>query len=211
MSVHKKLMEARLQMQDTELSKSGENLYAGYKYFTLADFLPEAQRIFKDVGLCGIVRFTAEVATLEIVDADNPQAERITITSPMGSANLKGCHEVQNIGAVESYQRRYLWMTAFEIVEDDPLDATTQKGGKKPERVTPNGGAWEAMSEEARAYLAKVAAECIQLFKANEIAQAVEKYETGHDPEERLALWSRFDSKMRSAMKKHKEATKEGK
>jgi hypothetical protein len=43
----------------------------------------------------------------------------------MGSANLKGCHEVQNIGAVETYQRRYLWSAALEIIENDVLDSTT--------------------------------------------------------------------------------------
>jgi hypothetical protein len=42
----------------------------------------------------------------------------------MGSAALKGCHEVQNIGAVETYQRRYLWVTALEIVEHDALDSS---------------------------------------------------------------------------------------
>jgi hypothetical protein len=42
----------------------------------------------------------------------------------MGSAALKGCHEVQNIGAVETYQRRYLWVTAMEIVEHDALDSS---------------------------------------------------------------------------------------
>ena len=43
----------------------------------------------------------------------------------MGSANLRGCHEVQNIGAVSSYQRRYLYTTALAIVENDVLDAVT--------------------------------------------------------------------------------------
>jgi hypothetical protein len=42
----------------------------------------------------------------------------------MGSAALKGCHEVQNIGAVETYQRRYLWVAALEIVEHDALDSS---------------------------------------------------------------------------------------
>jgi hypothetical protein len=32
---------------------------------------------------------------------------------------------VQNLGAVISYLRRYLWVNAFEIVEHDALDATT--------------------------------------------------------------------------------------
>lgn len=211
MTVHKKLMEARLQMQDTELSKSGRNDYAGYNYFTLADFLPEAQRIFRDVGLCGIVRFTAEVATLEIVDADKPDSERIFITSPMGSANLKGCHEVQNIGAVESYQRRYLWMTAFEIVEDDPLDATTQKG-EKTKRVTPTSGAWEAMGEEARAWLTKLAGEAEQIYKAASPADAADFLSAQNlDTDEKAAIWTRFASGMRSGLKKAMDAKKGGK
>ena len=43
----------------------------------------------------------------------------------MAEANLKGTHPIQNLGAVETYQRRYLWMTAMEIVEHDILDAST--------------------------------------------------------------------------------------
>ena len=43
----------------------------------------------------------------------------------MGSAQLKGCHIVQNIGAVETYQRRYLYVSALAIVEHDALDAVT--------------------------------------------------------------------------------------
>ena len=35
---------------------------------------------------------------------------------------------MQNIGAVETYQRRYLWVTAMEIVEHDALDSTTGSG-----------------------------------------------------------------------------------
>jgi hypothetical protein len=48
----------------------------------------------------------------------------------MAEANLKGTHPIQNLGAVETYQRRYLWMTAMEIVEHDALDATTGSSTK---------------------------------------------------------------------------------
>jgi hypothetical protein len=41
----------------------------------------------------------------------------------MSTAALKGCHEVQNLGAVETYIRRYLWVTALEIVEHDAIDS----------------------------------------------------------------------------------------
>lgn len=122
MSVFIKLNQARIKLQNTELSKSGHNKFAGYKYFELADFLPTVQNIFADLGLCGIVSYGTEVASLTIVDTEDNS--NIVITSPMGSAALKGCHEVQNIGAVETYQRRYLWVTAMEIVEHDALDSS---------------------------------------------------------------------------------------
>lgn len=125
MSVYTKLMQARLFLQATKLNKSGENKFAGYKYFELGDFLPTVQEIFHNLGLCGVVSYTADIARLTIIDTED--GSQLEITSPMGSAALKGCHEVQNIGAVETYQRRYLWVTAMEIVEHDVLDATNGK------------------------------------------------------------------------------------
>ena len=56
---------------------------------------------------------------------DIEDGSSVVFTSPMGSAQLKGCHEVQNIGAVETYQRRYLYVSALAIVEHDALDAVT--------------------------------------------------------------------------------------
>ena len=122
-NVFKKLQDARVRLQKTELSKSGRNKFAGYEYFELGDFIPAVQKICNDVGLCGVINYTQITATLSIHDTDGEGV--IVFESPMSTAALKGCHEVQNLGAVQSYLRRYLWMTAFEIVEHDGLDATT--------------------------------------------------------------------------------------
>ena len=131
MSIYRKLQEARIQLQRTKLSKSGKNKFAGYEYFELADFLPEIQEICLKVGLCGIVSFTPDTAYLTFHDIDavepNVATSFTTFTSPMSSAQLKGCHEVQNLGAVQTYLRRYLWTMAFEICEHDSLDAVTGK------------------------------------------------------------------------------------
>ena len=123
MSVHRKLMAARLELQGRKLNKSGHNKFAGYKYFELGDFLPSIQEIFAQQGLCGVVSYLPDVAVLTITDMDD--GTYIHVNSPMSSAALKGCHEVQNLGAVQTYLRRYLWVTAMEIVEHDALDATT--------------------------------------------------------------------------------------
>ena len=105
MKVYSKLSRARVALQGRSLNKSGNNKFAGYKYFELADFLPTVQAIFNDVGLCDVISFTEDVATMTIYDVEDSSS--VVFTSPMGSANLKGCHMVQNIGAVETYQRRY--------------------------------------------------------------------------------------------------------
>jgi len=134
MSVHAKLMEARIRLQKSELKKTGENKFAGYKYFELGDFLPVVQQIFADLQLCGLVSYGTDVATLTITDIEDDRS--IAITSPMSSAALKGCHEVQNLGAVQTYIRRYLWVAAMEIVEHDALDATT--GKEAPAKQVPS-------------------------------------------------------------------------
>jgi hypothetical protein len=76
------------------------------------------------------------MAYLQINDVEDGTS--IMFTSPMSSAALKGCHDVQNLGAVISYLRRYLWVNAFEIVEHDALDATTGavEVAKKPAVTT---------------------------------------------------------------------------
>jgi hypothetical protein len=132
MKVYKKLSDARIKLQRTELTKSGHNKFAGYKYFELGDFLPAVQSIFNEVGLIDAISFTEDLATMVVYDVEDGSS--VTFTSPMGTANLKGCHEVQNIGAVETYQRRYLYVTALSIVEHDALDAVT---GSAPVEVKP--------------------------------------------------------------------------
>ena len=135
MKVYKKLVEVRNELQTMPLSKSGHNKFAGYKYFELGDFLPAIQALFKKHGLCDVISFTQELATMVVYDVEDGSS--VTFTSPMGSAQLKGCHEVQNIGAVETYQRRYLYTVALAIVEHDALDAVTGSQESKPVEVKP--------------------------------------------------------------------------
>jgi len=201
MGVYKKLSQARSMLRSTELKKSGHNKFAGYNYFELGDFLHPTLQIFDQIGLIGIVSFTKEEAMLVIVDMDG--GGEIVITSPFGSAALKGCHEVQNIGAVETYQRRYLWVTAMEIVEHDALDATTGKDNPKHRPATTN-----LVSDKRQSELADLALGMEDLFSNGTIEDVYYEYIKINDEEEKIALWSLLGSKVRSAIKKHGESLK---
>jgi hypothetical protein len=125
-NVYAKLQKCRVDLAKMNINKTGENKFAGYQYFELGDFMIPINEMFAEVGLFGHVSFTPETASLTIINTEKPD-ETILFTSPMAAANLKGCHDIQNMGAVETYQRRYLYVMALEIVEHDVLDATTGK------------------------------------------------------------------------------------
>jgi len=131
MNVYQKLNLAREKFHQSEIKKSGHNKFAGYYYFELGDFVVPALKIFKEVGLTSVIRFESDIATMEIVNNEKPE-DRIYILSPMSEASLKGCHPVQNLGAVQTYVRRYLWVAALEIVEHDALDSAEPVKEDKP-------------------------------------------------------------------------------
>ena len=135
MNVYEKLQTARVRLQEAKLKKSGKNTFAKYEYYELGDFMPEINRVFAELKLMGQVSFNNDAAYLKIIDTDKPD-EYIVFESPMSEANLKGCHPVQNLGAVQTYLRRYLYTTALEIVEADALDKTTGREDKPDKRAT---------------------------------------------------------------------------
>jgi hypothetical protein len=201
--VHKKLMNARMALQSMSLKKSGHNKFAGYQYFELGDFLPQINEIFHSIGLCGVISYTKEYADLTITDVDDGTC--IVVTSPMVEANLKGAHAIQNLGAVETYQRRYLWMTAMEIVEHDALDSSAPLKEEKV-IITPTQGAMDSIPEDEQIYLKELAMDLIALCDKEEPKTAWVKLEAENlDAEQKIALWTLLPSKVRSALKKAKE------
>src|SRR5690606_33931856 len=108
--------------QEAKIKKSGRNRHAGYDYYELSDFLPTVNKLFMEHKLFSQVSFTSEVATLTIINSEKPD-EQIVFTSPMEKAELRGVQPIQNVGAVQTYQRRYLYLMALEITEGDALDA----------------------------------------------------------------------------------------
>jgi len=203
MGVHKKLMDARILLQQAPLKKSGHNKFAGYSYFELGDFLPTINQIFARVGLCGVVSFDKELATLTITD--NEDSTEIRLTSPMAEANLKGCHPIQNLGAVETYTRRYLWVSAMEIVEHDALDSSAPLKEDKV-IISPTQGAMDNIPPDEVQYLQEMAVELIATCEQGDPKAAWDKLEGENlDSEQKVALWTLLPSKVRAALKKAKE------
>ena len=129
MNVYSKLQTARVRLQESNLKKSGENKFAGFKYFELGDFLPSINKIFDELKLSSFINFTKEEAKLIIINSEKVD-ETIEFTCPVVDLTLKGANAIQNLGGTQTYLRRYLYMNALEIVENDEFDAVIGKESK---------------------------------------------------------------------------------
>lgn len=121
LNIYQKLQKARAELQKKKIKKSGENDYSNYEYFELRDFLIPINEICCDLGITPIFEYKAEIAKLKIIDSDSPESF-VEFESPIEVSSLKGCNPMQNIGGTQTYARRYLYIMAFEIAEDDAIE-----------------------------------------------------------------------------------------
>lgn len=152
MNVFQKLMNVRTKLREVGVNKTGWNPHAEFWYYELDDFLPKAMELFNEEKLCPIVSFTRDLATLTIHSIED--GSKVEITSPFGETQMPGCYEIQNIGSSETYSRRYLYLTALEIVEKDSADASNKPAKKADEQMP----ASNTKAESAQAQPEKVQA-----------------------------------------------------
>ena len=167
MNIYQKLQKARIALQNTALKKSGHNKFAGFKYFELSDLLPHINNIFDDLGLFSAFNIRDGLATLTIVDTDEPD-KMVSFSSPIADASVKGTTPVQSLGAVHTYLKRYLYLNALEIIENDTLDANVGTG----RLATEDPAKKQAILTKIEEYLEKGEPEWFEEMKN----QANEKY-----------------------------------
>ena len=121
-NIYSKLAKVCLELQQKNIKKSGRNKFVGYSYYELSDILPSINELMVEHGLCMLIGFNKDLATLTLINSDEPE-QKIENTVPMGDVQLKGAHVAQNVGAMQTYARRYLVLATFNICESDMFDA----------------------------------------------------------------------------------------
>ena len=135
-NIYIKLSQARVSLQEKKLKKSGKNTYSNFEYFELKDFLPSVNELCKDLGILTVffMEHTAgvEMAYLDVFNTEEPN-DFIRFCIPTADVEIGikkdgsgGAQPIQNQGGKVTYMRRYLFLAAFEITEDDAVDAQPQ-------------------------------------------------------------------------------------
>ena len=126
MNVYEKVLTISYEFQKRNVKKTGYNKFVGYSYFELSDIVPVLNELMLEYKLMSHISYGKEEATMKLVDAEKPE-DYLEYSCPMAEVTLKGAHAIQNMGAQQTYVRRYFYMTAFNIVENDYFDAVQGK------------------------------------------------------------------------------------
>ena len=121
-NVYELLQEVRYELTKVEINKSGFNKHLNFNYFELKDFLPTATKLFAERNLTPVFNIEVdnngiEYAYLEIIKG----AEKIMFKVP--TANAQNNNPIQGLGSKITYLRRYLYLIALDLVENDIVDA----------------------------------------------------------------------------------------
>lgn len=112
-------------------------------------------------------------------------------------------HNAHGYGSACTYARRFSLMALGCVVgdvDDDGNDAVKNAPTLLHSATT---GVWESMSEESKIYLQGIANEVTSIIVDGDMKAAYDHlHRDSLDTEEKAALWSRFDSKIRTALTK---------
>lgn len=124
MNLFEKIGKIKEEILKANLKKSGFNKFSNFSYYELADITPTIIKLCNEYKVMTQTTFDKDYARLLIIDIEKPM-EVLSYTSPMKDLVIKGANEIQALGGTETYQRRYLYMMAFDIIESDMFDATS--------------------------------------------------------------------------------------
>ena len=139
MNLYQKVAKIKGEMSSMKFSKTGRNSFTKFNYFQLDDFEPTLEKLCSQYGVVTYFMFALDVARMVVVDADDP-TQKIEVDSPVDVSFGKTSSKMQDIGAMQTYARRYLFMSFFGITESDFLDEVagmdTPKSEDDVEHVT---------------------------------------------------------------------------
>ena len=118
-------------------------------------------------------------------------------------------NDPQGYGSACTYLRRYSLAAIVGLYQDDD---DGQAASKPKAVIAPATGVWDSMPADEQTFLNDLANEVRAFIVVRDVQKAVEHLESANlGAEEKIAIWTRFDSSERSAMKKYSNSLKEAK
>lgn len=157
-SLNESIISIRVKLQNAKLKKTGKNKFAGFDYFELADFLPKLNELMLEEKLNDRFYIKDNYATLELQKGEEINTYTmpfVLFDTPVNKKynkdldeyiDVKSMQDIQYLGALNTYYKRYLYLNAFGITDgeiidrmnNEELDVKSQKKIDKNLSITQN-------------------------------------------------------------------------
>lgn len=134
-SLNERIINIRVKLQNAKLKKSGKNKFAGFDYFELADFLPKLNELMLEEKVNDRFYIKDDYATLELQKGEETNIYTmpfVLFETPVNVKQnqttgeireVKSMQDIQYLGALNTYYKRYLYLNAFGITDGDVIDS----------------------------------------------------------------------------------------
>jgi|LGOV01.1.fsa_nt_gb hypothetical protein len=134
MNLNQSIIKIRVDLQNSTIKKSGKNKHAGFSYYELSDFLPKLNELMLENDINDIVSINNELASITLVKGEERETYSIPFImfeTPLANSGKKMMQDIQYLGALNTYLKRYLYLNAFGITDGEVIDSLPQMGTPK--------------------------------------------------------------------------------
>lgn len=133
-NLNESIISIRVKLQNSKLKKSGKNKFAGFDYFELKDFLPKLNELMLEEGVNDLFTIDEEQVILTLIKGEERQSYKMPFTiyeTPINTKvnqntgevrEVKSMQDIQYLGALNTYYKRYLYLNAFGITDGEVID-----------------------------------------------------------------------------------------
>lgn len=150
MNLNESIINIRVKLQNAKLKKSGKNKFAGFDYFELADFLPKLNELMLEEKINDRFYIKDDYAVLEIQKGEEVNVYTMPFVLFETPVNLKeyrdtgeirevkSMQDIQYLGALNTYYKRYLYLNAFGITDGEVIDSMNNDEIATKKKTTSN-------------------------------------------------------------------------
>ena len=125
-NLNESIISIRVKLQNAKLKKSGKNKFAGFDYFELADFLPKLNELMLEEKINDRFYIKDNYATLELQKGEETNTYTmpfVLFDTPLNKSGQPSMQDIQYLGALNTYYKRYLYLNAFGITDGEVIDS----------------------------------------------------------------------------------------
>lgn len=125
-SLNESIIKIRVELQKSKLKKSGKNKYAGFDYYELKDFLPRLNELLLQENVNDKFSIENDEVILTLMKGEEKQEYKmpfVLFETPSNKNGSKSMQDIQYLGALNTYYKRYLYLNAFGITDGEVIDS----------------------------------------------------------------------------------------